>query len=157
MTKLNPCRFCGETEHLQIHEQMDEDWIYNEDGSLKREPSGAFAVVYLDFVRCSICNAQAPVNIWNRADGQWATMRAVTIAAWSAHDAATRLVFDAIKAATGKVVTCRLTWWKDVSPRVPAPQFALALERELGLEPSPYDQGDCVEGVINHFAGRVPA
>ncbi len=157
MTKLNPCRFCGETEHLRINEKLDEDWTYNEDGSLRRTASGAYAVVELDFVICSICNAQAPVDIWNRGDDQWAVMRAATIAGWEQHDAAEALVLAAIKATTGLDVTCRLTDWKKVSPRVPADQFVAVLEKELGLPAAPLEYGGCVDYVINHFAGRVAA
>lgn len=157
MTALKPCRFCGETEHLQIHPALDEDWTFNEDGSVKRAESGAFLVVSLDFVGCSICNAQAPIEIWNRPDGQWAMMRTATLAGWDLHDVAKKLVMDALEATTGRSVDHLLESWDKVSPRVPADQFVVVLEKQLGLSPAPLEYGGTVDGVVNHFAGRVTA
>lgn len=80
------CRFCGETQHLKLCEGFTEGWAHDADGSLKRDASGEPVSVSFDFIECEICDAMAPVEVWNRARGATPEERAAVIAGWAEYD-----------------------------------------------------------------------
>lgn len=89
MTKLNPCRFCGETEHLHVHPDYhcDNDQ-FTWDGGLNivRGPTGEPIYRDDDGIECLVCNASAPRTMWQADDAANRTMRARTLEAWPEYD-----------------------------------------------------------------------
>lgn len=79
---LQPCRFCGETEHFLVHPGYEAGWRHAADGSLIRGADGEPLMFEEDFVECQICDATAPVAIWN-GHRRTAEERAAIIAGWA--------------------------------------------------------------------------
>lgn len=75
MTDLKPCRFCGETKKLWIDEGVVEIlWALDAAGEVLRGPTGEPTDIrveserhlhHIDLVRCDVCEAEAPLRVWN--------------------------------------------------------------------------------------------
>jgi hypothetical protein len=77
-----PCRFCGEAHKLNIEVGgIEVLWAINADGAVVRDASGQPAdAAYDDWVNCQVCDASAPLTIWN-ATPEWMRKRCESIAA----------------------------------------------------------------------------
>ncbi len=153
MTKLSPCRCCGETEHLETHPAYQSDWAFTQDGQIKRTETGAFAIEDQDYVECSICGTEAPAYIWNLSLADWPARRAATIAAWADHAAAATIVTLHIEAHHGRRVE-QMDAWSDTGVQVSAATVLAEIEKSYGL-PLTGDSAFSVGGVVDCLAGRV--
>lgn len=83
---LAPCRYCGEAEHLTVNPAYcDESYQVTADFRIIRDAAGEPAIGSEDFAECLICNATAPVYIWNRPAGPIPNLRAEMLRAWAEH------------------------------------------------------------------------
>lgn len=85
MTQLKPCRFCGETDKLQVDEGAWETlWAIDDDGKVIRDPEGRpteDVAPYRDLhhiaqIWCPTCEAMASLRTWNSTPTFMATMLA---------------------------------------------------------------------------------
>lgn len=91
MTKLNPCRFCGETDKLAIDRDCWEtEWAIDAAGEVIRDetgqPTGSDDERFPDHhhltqVNCEVCEVMAPLRVWNGTPDFLARMRANIAAA----------------------------------------------------------------------------
>lgn len=89
MTKLNPCRLCGETEHLHVHDgfHCDNDQFTWDDAlNIVRGPTGEPIYREDDGIECLVCNASAPRTMWQADDATARTLRQRTLEAWPEYD-----------------------------------------------------------------------
>lgn len=87
MTKLNPCRFCGETEHLHVHDGFHCDQFTWDDAlNIVRGPTGEPVYRDDDSIECLVCNASAPRTMWQADDATARTVRERTLEAWPEYD-----------------------------------------------------------------------
>lgn len=155
MSTFAPCRCCGETEHLELHDGYDEDWTFTPDGQVQRDKTGAFAVSMIDHVRCSICSTQAPVATWEGPSASfsrhWKIRRNTTVQAWGNHEDAERIVLQHVEANSGEKLGLLDRWpFKSTTPA----EVLADIERANGLPSSGADPSS-IEGIVNALAGRV--
>lgn len=79
MTTLEPCRFCGERQHLQI-DRNGVERVAIVDGVVQAIIwSGAHPtnMQSVDLVVCQVCDASAPLDVWNgtRPESDFALLR----------------------------------------------------------------------------------
>ena len=89
MSALLPCRFCGETEHLQVHDAYhcdNDQFTWDSDLNIIRGPTGEPAYRDDDGIEWLVCNASAPRTMWQADDVTNRTMRLRTLEAWSEYD-----------------------------------------------------------------------
>ncbi|HQT53581.1 MAG TPA: hypothetical protein PKX06_08875 [Phenylobacterium sp.] len=60
---LRPCRFCGEHEHLSSGHSIPRPVIEN--GDTKKGADGSEIIEEVDGVHCQVCEAMAPLDVWN--------------------------------------------------------------------------------------------
>lgn len=74
-TILRPCPFCGEREHLTAGHSIERPIV--EGGDTKKLPSGFEAFEEVDAVYCQVCEAMAPLDVWNgeRPASDYAVLR----------------------------------------------------------------------------------
>jgi hypothetical protein len=58
------CPFCGETEHLDLNVTIERPII--RDGDTVKGPFGREVTEEVDGVHCQVCEAVAPLDVWNR-------------------------------------------------------------------------------------------
>lgn len=95
MTRLNPCRFCGETEKLCLLEgEWETTWAIDENGEVIRDPSGQPTSDvepyrdghHIDHVNCDSCEVMVPLRVWNSTPEFMARMLANISAADAEYD-----------------------------------------------------------------------
>lgn len=96
MTKLNPCRFCGETEKLTLDEGVWETlWAIDPNGNIMRDAKGQptssederfIGNHFLDQVHCQVCDTMTSLRVWNATPEFMATMLANIAAADAEYD-----------------------------------------------------------------------
>lgn len=91
--KMNPCRFCGETEKLTFSDGAfpEQHWGVDDNAEVMREQSGepypdCDSRSTFDGVWCDICGAGAPIHVWNGSPDFMARMRANIAAADAEYD-----------------------------------------------------------------------
>ena len=60
---IRPCPFCGEHEHLTAGHSVERPIV--EGGDTKKLQSGFEAMEEVDAVCCQVCEAMAPLDVWN--------------------------------------------------------------------------------------------
>lgn len=93
MPRLNPCRFCGETERLTFSERAFEElfWGVDDAGAVRRAKTGEPTCQSSgentdDGVSCDVCGAFVPLRIWNASPDFMSRMRANILAADAEYD-----------------------------------------------------------------------
>lgn len=71
-----PCPFCGEAEHLRVHDAAISRPVV-EGSDTRKEPDGSETMEEVDAVACDVCEAMAPVDVWNgsRRSSDFAVLR----------------------------------------------------------------------------------
>lgn len=84
MTALNACRYCGESDHLTVNPAYcDESYQVTPDFRIVRDEAGDPVIGEEDYAECLICNATAPLYIWNHPPGPIPNLREEMLRAWA--------------------------------------------------------------------------
>ena len=87
MIALKPCRFCGETHRLGfLKGGASDQYLFDAKLQIVRTDSGEPLDFEDDNVWCEVCDAMAPLQVWNAGAQVNAIMRTVTLAAWEEYD-----------------------------------------------------------------------
>lgn len=89
MSNLNPCSFCGEREHLHVHAGYygdNDQFIWDDNFNIVRGPTGEPVCRNDDGIECLVCNASAPLTMWQADDAARRNMRDRTLEAWAEYD-----------------------------------------------------------------------